>query len=74
MTREYSATFFKDGDWWIGVCDDAPGANAQERTLNEARQSLKEAIADVLDVRRELGWDNDDDAEVIRERLTVDVA
>ena len=72
MTREFSATFSFDDGWWIGWSDDVPGANAQERTLAEARESLKEAISDIFDVRRQLGWE--EPSPMLREQLTVDVA
>jgi len=72
VTRQFSATFICEDGWWIGWSDDVPGANSQERTLDEARESLKEAIGDIFGVRRELGWD--EPAPLIREQLTVDVA
>ncbi len=71
MTREFAATFIHEDGWWIGWSEDVPGANAQERTLDRARQSLREAIADILDVRKELGWIN---PSVVHEQLTVEVA
>ena len=72
MTREFSATFSFDDGWWIGWSDDVPGASTQERTLAEARESLKEAISDIFDVRRQLGWE--EPSPMLREQLTVDVA
>lgn len=45
-----------------------PGAIVQERTIEEARESLKEAIALILEVRA----DQEQDANVIaREPITV---
>lgn len=75
MMREFRATFIHENGWWIGWTDDLRGANAQERTLEQPRASLKEAITDLLDIQRELGWESDDLAnaqEVVRETLVID--
>jgi predicted RNase H-like HicB family nuclease len=76
MTREFRATFIHENGWWIGWTDDLRGANAQERTLEEARASLKEAIAGLLDIQREDGTGDDlaNAEEVVRETLVVDAA
>ncbi len=53
MTRTFTAIFEEHGDWWIGWVEELPGANAQERTLEEARASLQEVIPVILEARRE---------------------
>ncbi|MBA3944941.1 MAG: type II toxin-antitoxin system HicB family antitoxin [Herpetosiphonaceae bacterium] len=72
MTRTFTAVFEQRGDWWIGWTEELPGANVQERTLEEARQSLQEVIPLILEVRRE-----NDEVEPtvhrVREELTVTV-
>jgi predicted RNase H-like HicB family nuclease len=55
MHNEFTAVFERDGEWYIAYCPEIPGANGQGRTKEEARQSLAEAIALILDVRREEG-------------------
>ncbi len=55
MHNEFTAVFERDGAWYIAYCPEIPGANGQGRTKEEARQSLAEAIALILDVRREEG-------------------
>ena len=50
----FTAVFEREGDWWIGYVEELPGANAQGRTLEEVRESLKEAVCLILDVNREL--------------------
>ncbi len=55
MRNEFTAVFERDGDWYIAYCPEIPGANGQGRTKDEARQSLAEAIALILDDRREDG-------------------
>ena len=53
MANEYTAIFERDGDWYIAYCPEIPGANGQGRTKEEARDSLAQAIALVLQDRRE---------------------
>ncbi len=50
---EYKAIIKKDADWWIGWVEEIPGANAQERTREELLLSLREALADILELNRE---------------------
>jgi predicted RNase H-like HicB family nuclease len=47
--------FERDGEWYLAYCPDVPGANGQGRTKEEARQSLVEAIASILEDHREDG-------------------
>jgi predicted RNase H-like HicB family nuclease len=53
MTNEFTAIIERDGDWFVAYCPEIPGANGQGRTKEEARQSLTEAIALILEDRRE---------------------
>jgi len=53
MHNEFTAIFEQDGDWVIAYCPEIPGANGQGRTREESRQSLSEAIALILEDRRE---------------------
>jgi predicted RNase H-like HicB family nuclease len=55
MRNEFTAVFERDGDWYIAYCPEIPGANGQGRTKEEARQSLADAIALILEDRREDG-------------------
>jgi predicted RNase H-like HicB family nuclease len=52
MRNEFTAVIERDGDWFIAYCPEIPGANGQGRTKDEARQSLAEAIALILEDRR----------------------
>ncbi|MCK6619782.1 MAG: type II toxin-antitoxin system HicB family antitoxin [Calditrichaceae bacterium] len=53
MHNEFTAIIEKDGDWYIAYCPEIPGANGQGRTIEECRKSLAEAIALILEDRRE---------------------
>jgi predicted RNase H-like HicB family nuclease len=53
MKHEFTAIFERDGDWHVAYCPEIPGANGQGKTKEEARQSLADAIALILEDRRE---------------------
>jgi predicted RNase H-like HicB family nuclease len=55
MHNEFTAVFERDADWHLAYCPEIPGANGQGRTKAEARQSLIDAIALILEDRREDG-------------------
>jgi len=65
----FTAVYQRDGEWWLGFVEELPGANAQERTLKEARESLREAVSDVLEANRELTRTEFEGLEVVREPL-----
>ena len=53
MRNEFTALIERDNDWYIAYCPEIPGANDQGRTPAEARASVAEAIALILEDRRE---------------------
>jgi predicted RNase H-like HicB family nuclease len=55
MHNEFTAIFERDEAWYIAYSPEIPGANGQGRTKEEARASLAEAIALILQDRREEG-------------------
>jgi predicted RNase H-like HicB family nuclease len=55
MRNEFTAIIERDGEWYIAYCPEIPGANGQGKTKDEARESLAEAIALILEDRREEG-------------------
>ena len=50
MRNEFTALIERDNDWYIAYCPEIPGA---KRTPAEARASVAEAIALILEDRRE---------------------
>ena len=71
MRNEFTAIFEHDGEWVVAYSPEVPGANGQGRTKDEARASLIDAIALILEDRRDDGLRGvPDDAE--RETITVD--
>jgi predicted RNase H-like HicB family nuclease len=55
MRNEFTSVIEEDGEWFIGYCPEIPGANGQGRTIEECRESLSQAIALILEDRREDG-------------------
>ena len=53
MRNEFTAIIEEDGDWYVAYCPEIPGANGQGRTKEEARKSLADAIALILEDLRE---------------------
>jgi predicted RNase H-like HicB family nuclease len=53
MHNEFTAIVERDGDWYIAYCAEVPGANGQGRTREGCVQNLAEAIALILEQRRE---------------------
>ena len=70
MTNEFTAVIERDGEWYIAYCPEIPGANGQGKTKEEARQSLAEAIALILEDRREDGL-RGVPPEALREKVTI---
>lgn len=66
-----TAVFQQEGDWWMGCVEELPGANTQGRTLEEARENLKEAVQLVVEANRDIARRERKGREVIREELTV---
>jgi predicted RNase H-like HicB family nuclease len=70
MRNEFTAIIERDGEWYISYCPEIPGANGQGRTKAEARKSLADAIALILEDRRKEGL-RGVPAGALREKVTV---
>jgi predicted RNase H-like HicB family nuclease len=55
MHNEFTMVIEQDKEWFIGYCPEIPGANGQGHTVEECREDLAEAIALILEDRREDG-------------------
>lgn len=71
MENSFTAVFEQINEWYIGYVQELPGANVQERTLEEARESLREVIELILMSNRELAEQELTGKNVIREQITV---
>ena len=70
MRNEFTAVIERDGDWYIAYCPEIPGANGQGKTIDEVRQNLADAIALILEDRRDDGL-RGVPADAVRETVTV---
>ena len=73
MENKFTAVFEQVGEWWIGYTEELPGANTQGKTLEEARENLKEAVQLIIEANRELAQRETAGKQVIREELLVTV-
>jgi predicted RNase H-like HicB family nuclease len=55
MHNEFTAVIERQGEWYVAYSPEVPGANGQGSTKEEANQSLAEAIALILEDRRDDG-------------------
>jgi predicted RNase H-like HicB family nuclease len=46
-------TYSADDGWWTATCAEVPAAITQGRTVEEARENLKDAVALVLETQRD---------------------
>jgi predicted RNase H-like HicB family nuclease len=67
----FTAVFAQDGEWVVGWIEEIPGAVAQERTIEEARVSLRAALLDVIEANRELARESAAEHELVREPMSV---
>lgn len=70
LTAIYEHT---DDGWWVASVPEIPGAVSQGRTLEEAREMIRDATSMLLEVRREDAEREAGEAgrEVIREPLAL---
>jgi predicted RNase H-like HicB family nuclease len=69
---EYTAVIkeVEDG-WYMGQCEQVPGAITQGKTIEEAEENLKEAIALVLASEKERCQKRYDGMKFIRRKIAV---
>lgn len=71
MESIFTAVYEKIGEWYIGYVEELPGANTQGRTLDEARENLREVVKLILMSNRELAEKEFSGKDVIREEIRV---
>ena len=63
--------FFKSRHGYVGFVEELPGVNSHGRTLNEAREMLREVAAAVFDAERQRAQEMLGGKECVREPLTM---
>lgn len=53
MHNQFTAVIEQDGEWYTAYCPEIPGANGQGKTKEECKANLAEAIALILEDRRQ---------------------
>ncbi len=71
ISMEFTAVFCRVPEGYIGFVEELPGANTQAATLDQARRSLKEAAALVLEANRTMAEESLKGVEVIKEPLLL---
>jgi predicted RNase H-like HicB family nuclease len=70
--ERYTAIYEPGEDGWIvATCPEVPGAITQGRTIEEARENLKDAIHEMLTVLREDAEREIDGRKVHRETIEL---
>ena len=73
-SMKLTAVYMKVPEGYAAFVEELPGANTQGQTIEEARESLMEAVLLVLDANRELSRQATRGAEVIREKFILPAA
>ena len=71
MEAKFTAVYEQHGDWWIGWVEEIAGANTQGRTLDEARENLRDAVQELFAARRDLARQKLGGREVVEEFALV---
>ena len=70
MRNEFIAIIERHGDWYVAYCPEIPGANGQGKSNSEVIENLAEAIALILEDRREEGL-RGIPADAVRETVII---
>ncbi|MEK7520304.1 MAG: type II toxin-antitoxin system HicB family antitoxin [Patescibacteria group bacterium] len=73
MVQHYTAVYTKQGKWYLGWVEELPGVNTQGKTLKEAKENMREALALVLEANKLLSKTALRGARAYRERVAVSV-
>ncbi len=71
--EKFTAVFQQEGEWWMAYVEELPGANTQGKTLDEARENLKDAVQMIIEANRELARRATQGRIVLREEMVVAV-
>ena len=60
-----------EGGGYAAYVEELPGANTQGETLDEARENLKDAVAELLEARKALLAGPTSKHRILREKISV---
>jgi predicted RNase H-like HicB family nuclease len=70
--HNFTAAFKRSGGWWAAWIEELPGANSQGRTIEEARENLREAALMMLEDEEDINTEYEEVADdTIREPLII---
>lgn len=69
----YTAVIVKEGDMYVAYAEEVPGANTQGKTIDEAKENLKEAIELVIDANKQLAKKTLGRRKLLREKIFVSI-
>jgi predicted RNase H-like HicB family nuclease len=69
MSITLTAVYRKVPEGYVGFVEELPGANTQADTLEEVRESLKEAVELVIEANRALARESNEGEEILREKM-----
>jgi predicted RNase H-like HicB family nuclease len=52
MASTFTAVIRQDGPWWIGWIEEVAGVSAQEHSLEELLESLRQVLREALEFNR----------------------
>jgi len=69
---EYTAIFKRmDNGWYFAQCEQLPGAMTQGKTIEEAKENLKDAISLLLEDEKEDFQKEHNEAGLIRSKIAM---
>ena len=69
---QYTAIIQKtENGWYIGQCEQVPGALTQGKTIEEVKENMKEAIQLVLETEKDIRAQQYRDVKFIRRRIAA---
>lgn len=71
ILNTYTAVIVKDGDMYAAYAEELPGANTQGKTIEEAKENLKEAISLIIETNKELSRKSLSRRKLLREKILV---
>jgi predicted RNase H-like HicB family nuclease len=71
--QQFTAIYCQDKDYFLGWVEEIPGVNTQGKTLEEAKENLKEALELILETNREISSQRIINMKIIKEPILLSV-